>query len=322
VGFAVATIASLSISGMAHAQSASSSNTGNGMKVSPVRTDLTVKPGESQTVDISIENITSSPSKLKAIVNDFEAGDDESGKPRILLDPSTSAPSHGLKQYVDKIDNFDLKAKERKNVKVRVSIPTNAAGGGYYGVVRFLPQDVEGDKNLSLSASVGTLILVTVPGNVKEQMSVASLNVSRGEGKASNMFTSGSGLKATVRFRNTGNVQESPFGKVQLKKGSKLLGTFDVNNTDPAGSVLPDSIRRFTVDFGDKTKTIGKYSVEGNFGYASSGQLISAKTSFYVIPLPIIITAVAGLLLVIATLVIAPRMMKRHDRKLMRKLGR
>lgn len=316
----------LVISGSAvSAQSNQTANntTGNGLRISPVRVDLTVKPGASQTVDVYVTNITGIPTQLKGVINDFVASDDESGKPRILLDDNANAPSHGLRQYVDKIDNFTLQPNEQRIIKVKINIPADAAGGGYFGAVRFLPENVDETKNVSLTASVGSLLLVTVPGDIKEQASVESFNVSRGQdGKASNLFTNGSGLRSTVRIKNSGNVQVSPFGKVILKKGGKVLGAYEVNNIQPRGSVLPDSIRRFHVDFGDKAKTLGKYTVEGNFGYGDKGQLISAKTSFFVIPLPILITLIICLLLVIAAIFIGPRMLKAHDRKLLRKVRR
>lgn len=322
-GIAAAAILAFAISSPVNAQTAGQSTVGNGMRVAPVRSDLTIEPGKSQTVDVYVQNVTATTAKLKGIVNDFVASEDESGKPRILLDENSQAPTHGLKQYVDKVENFELKANEQKIIKVRVAIPADAAGGGYYGVVRFLPEGVDDTKNVSLSASVGSLILVRVPGDIKEQASIESFNVSRGEsGKASNLFTNGNDLKATVRVKNSGNVQVSPFGKVQLKKGSKILGVYEVNGTQPRGSVLPDSIRRFSVDFGDKAKTLGKYTVEGNFGYGDKGQLISAKSSFIVIPLPILITIIICILLVIAAVFVGPRMLKSHDRKLLRKVRR
>jgi hypothetical protein len=322
-GTAAAMIIAFMTGGVAHAQSPSTnSSVGNGMRVAPVRSDLTIEPGKSQTVDIYVQNVTGSTAKIKGIVNDFVASDDESGKPRILLDEGSEAPSHGLKKYVENVPTFELKANEQKIIKVKVTFPADAAGGGYYGAIRFLPEGVDDSKNLSLSASVGSLILVRVPGDVKEQADVSSFNVSRGDGKASNMFTNGSNLKATVRINNTGNIKVSPFGKVQLKKGNKVVGSYEINATEPRGSVLPDSIRRFSVDFGDNAKTLGKYTVEGNFGYGSTGQLVSAKTSFFVVPLPILITIIVCILLIIAAVVVGPRLLKSHDRKLLRKVRR
>ena len=90
----------------------------------------------------------------------------------------------------------------------------------------------------------------------------------------------------------------------------------------PRGSVLPDSIRRFSVGLGDKTTSIGKYTVAGNFGYGSGGQLVSASTSFFVLPSLYIGLAVALLIVLILAAVIFPRMLRTHDRKLLRKVRR
>jgi hypothetical protein len=310
--------------GMVHAQSASQTvNGGNGMRVSPVRNDLTIKPGESQSIQVYVQNITESPANLQVIINDFVASADESGTPRLLLNTGDSAPTHGLKQYVAKVPDVTLQPKEQKIVKVQINIPANAAGGGYYGAVRFLPTSIDKSKNVSLSASVGSLILVTVPGDVKVQAGISSFNVVRGDnGKASNFFTKSNDLKIVARFKNTGNVQVEPFGKIIIKKSGKILATYEVNNTTPRGSILPDSVRRFTVPLGNKNLGLGKYVVEGNFGYGTSGQLLSASTSFFVLPSLYIGIAVALLIVLILAAVIFPRMLRTHDRKLLRKVRR
>lgn len=301
-------------------------NNANGLRISPVRSELTIKPGDSQIVDVYLQNITNSPAKLKGVINDFVAADDESGQPRVLLNENDSAPRNGLKGYVDAISEVSLQPQEQKIVKIRVAIPANAAGGGYYGVVRFLPSGSDSTKNVSLSASVGTLLLVTVPGDIKEEANIASFNVNRANGKASNFFTNGSqdndkkGLQAVVRVRNSGNIQVAPFGKAVLKKGGTTLATYELNDVTPRGNVLPDSVRRFTIDLGDKTASFGRYTIEGNFGYGTSGQLISAKTSFFVVPLPYLLVGIGLLLILIAAILIAPRWLRAHDRKLLRKV--
>lgn len=290
---------------------------GNALRISPVRQDLTIKPGSSKTVDVFVENLTSAPASLEGIVNDFTASTDESGTPRILLDKDSYAPNHGLKRYVAPVGTFTLKPKEQKNIKVTISIPKDAAGGGYFGAVRFAPSSTNSNKQVSLSASVGSLLLVTVPGEITEQMNVAGFNVGKGD-KAGTFFMNGKGLKNFVRFENKGNVQEYPFGKITLKKSGKVLKTIEINSITPRGAVLPDSIRKFVTDLGDQANSFGKYTLEGNFGYGAKGQLLSAKTSFYVVPLPYLIGAGVLVLLVVLAILL-PRMMKRHDRNLLRK---
>lgn len=296
---------------------------GNGLKISPVRSDLTIGAGTSQTIDVYVENLTSASANLQGVVNDFVASTDESGTPAILLN-GQKAPTHSLKQFVGSLGTFTLAPKTTKDVKVTITIPKGAKAGGYFGVVRFLPASSNGNKNVNLTASVGSLILVTVPGPVTEQMTIASFDVRRMDTKAnvldgpSLIFTNHKNLNGVVRFSNVGDLQEEPFGKIILKKGSKVLGSYEINNTTPRGNVLPDSIRRFWVPLGG-LGSFGKYSLEGNFGYGTKGQLLTAKTTFYIIPLAVIILVIVIIALILFFIFVLPRLVRAYNRRVIKK---
>ena len=164
VGLLVTSVAGSTVS----AQSQGSG--GNGIRISPVRTDLTVSPGETRVVTLTVQNITSGDAEFQAIINDFVAGNNELGQPALILDADKFAPSHSLKRYIADIPNVSIPAQGSKQVKVTISLPADIAAGGYYGAVRFTPADAEGgnQNNVTLSASVGSLILVKVPGDIKE----------------------------------------------------------------------------------------------------------------------------------------------------------
>jgi hypothetical protein len=303
---------------------------GDALRIAPVRTDLTIKPGETKNIVVNVTNVTKAPAELKGIVNDFGPGDDETGQPRIYLDEKAASPAHGLKKYIKPVGDLSLQPQEQKAVTVTISIPKDAAGGGYYGAVRFAPASTGSKNSVSLSGSVGSLILVTVPGDVVEKAAVKSFNVARQNGdnlgKASNLFTNGNkdskgkGIQAVLRVQNSGNVQVAPFGKAILKRSGKEIASYELNNVTPRGTVLPDSTRRFQIDLGDKTSSFGRYTLEGNFGYGSQGQLILAKTSFFVLPIPYIIAIVVLFGAILTAILVFPRMLKSHDRKLLRKV--
>lgn len=300
------------------AQSANQNGTGNALKVSPVRTDAEIKPGSTQTFDIYVQNLTGKSANLRAIVNDFVASKDESGTPSIILDEKQAAPTRSIKKYVEKIPDFVLQPNETKNIKVKVVIPKDADAGGYFGAVRFAPAGSESDKTLTLSASVGSLILVKVPGDLKEQANIETLDV-RKDNAASTFFTSGQGLNGTVRIKNSGNVQVEPFGKIVLKKGGETLGTYEINNTKPRGNVLPDSIRRFDFALGDKVGAFGKYTLEANLGYGTKGQLITASNTFYVVPVPVLIIGGIVLLIILLAIFALPKMIKNYNQRVISK---
>jgi hypothetical protein len=310
----------LLVSAVVPTSAATNSVGGNGMKISPVRTDLTINPGQSQTVTVNVQNVTNAPATLRVVINDFVASDDESGKPAIILDEDKFAPTRSLKKYIADVPNVSLEPNEQKAVKLTITIPKDAPGGGYFGAIRFAPAGDNSDKNVTLSASVGSLVLVSVPGDIKNDLRLVSLDVRRGS-SAQVLFTSNKDLKAAVRFENRGNIQEQPFGKLILKKGDKVLQTVEINNTDPRGNVLPDSIRRFEVDL-NKVGSFGKYTIQGNFGFGTSGQLLSGETTFYVVPLALIILGVVLLLVVLFLIFGAPRLIRRYNRNVVRKASR
>jgi hypothetical protein len=291
---------------------------GNGVRVSPVRSDITVNPGQTKVVTITVTNITSIPATFQAVINDFTASSNESGEPAIILNGNQFAKSHSLKRFITAVPNFTLQPGEQKNVSVTIKVPADAAGGGYYGAIRFAPATPgAANQTVSLAGSVGSLILATVPGNIKDQLSIASFDVRSGDHPRS-LFTSHKSITSVVRFQNEGNVQEQPFGKILLKdRSGKILGQYEVNSVDPRGNVLPDSIRKFTVPL-DKVGSFGIFTLQGNFGYGSNGQLLSASTTFYVVPLIAIILFIA-LVAILAFLIFGlPRIVRAYNRRIIR----
>jgi hypothetical protein len=294
----------------------------NGYRVSPVRTDLTIKPGSTTTVTVFIQNASSAVENIQTVINDFQPPTDESGNPALLLNGAT-APNHSLKQFVTiPKPTFTLQPNQQAAVNLTLNVPAGTAAGGYYGAVRFAPLGANGDKNINLSASVASLVLITVPGNLSEQLSIAGFGVTQGKDTApKSLFFNDKNLHAIVRFQNGGNVQEQPFGKINLKRGAKPLGTYAINDAEVPGNVLPDSIRRFTVNL-THVSWYGKYKVEGNFGYGSKGQLLTAQATFWVIPIIFIIIAVLIILLILFFIFGLPRLIRRYNRRVITRANR
>lgn len=316
IGFAILAVNSLSAGIALGATNNTITSNGNGYRISPVRTDRTINAGQSSSVQVFLTDISTAKENLQVVIDDFQAKD-ETGTPALLLN-GQSLPRHGLKQYTSlPVKTVQLNPGDTKTIFVNINIPKDAVPGGYYGAVRFSPVGPNGDRNVNLAASVGSLILVKVPGEVKENVSIVSFGVSRGD-RTSSIFFGNNNLKAVVRFRNNGDIQEQPFGKILLKKGNNTLASYEVNKTDQPGNVLPDSIRRFNVNL-DKVGSIGKYTVEGNFGYGTSGQLISATSTFYVVPLILAIAILAFLILIVLAIFAFPKVVRRHDRRILRR---
>lgn len=306
--------------GLVAAATAGTTNGGNGLRVSPVVTNLTINPGETQAVTVNVQNVTSAPVTLQALVNDFVAApNSETGEPALLLNPNDYAPTHSLKRYIAPLPNITLQPNESKAVRVNITIPKGTSGGGYFGAVRFAPASAANGGNVTLSASVASLILVRVPGNFKEQLNIASIDIRQGANNSPRVvFVNGKDLVAVVRLQNVGDVQEQPFGKLLLKQGNSTLASYELNDATPRGNVLPGSVRAFTIKL-DKVGVFGKYTVSGSFGYGTSGQVVSGQTTFYVIPVVWLVVIVALIALALFFVFGFPRLRRRYDQSVMRR---
>lgn len=317
----ICTIAAVCLLYAPVAAAGSVTSNGNGFRVSPVRTDITVNPGTSESIILFIENVTNTSEHLKVVVNDFVANPDESGAPSLLLN-GQNAPSHGLKRYVSLSTNtVNLSPGQQKQLSAKISIPANSSGGGYYGAVRFAPAGPGGGQQVNLSASVASLILVTVPGNYSEQLNLEGFGVAHGTSQHS-IFTNSKNLQVVARFQNSGDVQEAPFGKIEVKNfHGKVIDSEELNDAQPRGNVLPDSIRRFTVGL-KHIGSFGRFTVVGNFGYGSKGQLLTAKTTFYVIPLWAMVVILLIILLILFLIFGLPRLIRGYNRRVISRANR
>lgn len=285
----------------------------NSMKISPLRSDVTVKPGQTGTVKIYITNLSKSTVELQPIENDFVAGD-EKGTPAIILDSNSYAPTHSLKRFMQPLKDITLAGGATKAVKLKLKVPITAQAGGYFGALRFAPS-TKGSQPVSLNSSVASLVLMTVPGPTVEKLALTNFDIQQ-NGSTSNNFRSPKDLSVLVRFENQGNLQEAPFGQIQVLKGKKVVYSYDFNQTDPKNEVLPDSARRWDVPLQHIGK-FGKYTVSGTFGYGK-GQTVEVSKTVWIVPTSYIIAAVIALLALILLIVLIRLFLKGYKRRVLR----
>lgn len=263
----------------------------NGFRISPVRSELTIEKGKNTTLTITLENPSEATTTGHAIVNDFVAADDETGEPRLILDENSPLPKNDFKKLVSQIPDVTLGPRQKKDIVVSVSVPADANSGGYYGAIRFVPTQLVNDKNVGLTASVGTIVLVRVPGNLTERLDLVQISAaSKSKKNGADVYTAkrfftGGDVALLTRLKNSGDIHLQPFGKILLKDTfGKTVQDIEFNNTDPRANILPDSVRKFTNDL-NKRRWFGRYTIEANLGYSQGGgDLISTRATFWYIP--------------------------------------
>jgi hypothetical protein len=290
----------LGILALMPANAQTTSGSGNGFRISPVRAEYTIDKGSSETLTISIENPTDAQVTAQPVVNNFISSEAENGEPRLILDETGPEPKNNFKTLVDPLQELQLGPREKKDINVQIRVPANANSGGYYGAVRFVPAATSGAGNVGLTASVGTIVLIRVPGNLTERLDLVELTAGQ-NGKAKSFFTGGD-VSVLTRLKNSGDIHLQPFGKVQVKNmfGS-VVAEFELNDVDPRANILPDSIRKFENSLSKPSRGwIGRYTVVANLGYSQGGgDLITSSTTFWYLPIwALIIVAVLILALV------------------------
>jgi hypothetical protein len=307
VSFAfVAIFASLAHSSMASAQTA------NTLRVSPIRSDVQIEPGQSKIVQITVSNLTGASITVHPSVNDFVSGD-ERGTPALILDEDKFAPSHSLKKFISPLKDVIIPVGEAKTFDVKVTVPADAQAGGYFGAVRFAPTDGDSGGQVNLSPSVASLILLTVPGDIIQKLTLTEFTVQQ-RGTTGSSFATPDEITAKVRFENKGNVQVGPFGRVSVKQGDKIVYETDFNNKDQRDMILPDSARVWDIPL-KNIGAFGYYTVLSTFTYGDKNETVEAVQSFWIIPPYLIIAAIVALVVLIGLVILVIVLVRRSQKR-------
>lgn len=291
---------------------------GQALEIAPPIITLTVSPGQTIHTNIKLRDITGGNLLVTNQINDFVANG-EDGTPKILLDGDADN-KFSVKNWIQAVPSMTLKPQEIRTVDIVINVPANASPGGHYGVIRFtgIPPELSG-QGVSLAASLGALIMLTVTGQISHNLSLASFSAAQG-GHSGTFFESAP-LDIVERIKNTGNVQEQPAGTVIVTDmfGRTIAG-LPVNA--PPHSVLPDSIRKFTQSL-DKSvlgnrRLFGHYKATLKLAYGTAAtKPLNGTFTFWVIPYKLIIAVVV---LIIGGFFVLRFLIRRYNRFIISKV--
>lgn len=290
---------------------------GTGLQISPVRGDVVVESGSQGSVTIKVTNTVPAQIRAEAEVVDFEP--EENGQVKLLEDGANPATS--IKDLIGAIEPKVLGAGESFDAVVPVNVPASQAPGTYYGVIRFNAFSTDGSTSgttaVTLGASVGYVLIVEVPGNLTELMSIERVLPER-NGSQSRLLTANPQF-VNVTVKNNGQTLLKPFGAVQIFNfRNKEVATLGVNGDDIKTNVLPQNRRVLKADIKDTKLLPGRYKAVTTMTYGRAGETIDYTTTFWILP-PIFVIAVAvALVLLFVFIGLAIRKLKvkttRHRR--------
>lgn len=307
------------ISAASPVAAASSPGSGQALQLAPPIITLKANPGQTITTQMEIRDVASGPLVVSNQINDFVAAG-TGGTPKILTGNDSNNP-FSMKSWVTPLPDFELSPQQIKTLQVTIHVPVNASPGGHYGVIRFsgIPPQLQ-NTGVSLSASLGSLVLLTVNGHIVHKLSVSKFLVTKNN-KPGTVFPS-TPLTFDVYMKNSGNIQEEPTGHVIITDmfGKVVAG---VNINIPPRNVLPASTRLFTGDLNSSVignkRFFGHYTATLHVQYgANNQQTLTEKIGFWVIPYKTILGVIAALI----TLFFALRfLLKRYNRRIIARAG-
>lgn len=289
---------------------------GSGLQLSPTRTELTIEPGDSETFEIQLTNVTQGNLTASPTIYDFTPKDD--GSPQILAADNNDNNSISIKKFFGDLANTRLGADEKKTITLTASVPKGQAAGSYYGIILFNALTGEQQETqasggqVALSAGIGHIVLIQVPGDVTDKLQLVRVVAGR---KVDDNVTTGSILsnvpnQVQITVKNTGNSILKPFGNILVEKGGKQVANVQINNADVKGNVLPNSNRIFTEEIKD-LKGFGRYTLTVNVAYGNGGDVLTQKLNVWVIPAWLAISVGAGAIAVVGLVIFMVRKFRR-----------
>lgn len=286
------------------------------LTISPARAELTGDPGETVSDSFLLINEQNADQTFYTSVENFDS-QGESGTPNF------TAAKEGLPTWIQVTDKVTLKKGERIKVPYSVLIPKDADAGGHFAAI-FLstvpPSATEGQ--VSVGAKVGMLVLLKVTGSIKENGGLLTFTL-----KQENKVLTSLPIDFIYRFKNDGNDRVKPEGDIVIKN-TFGMETAHMDANTAMGNVLPGSVRRYEVHYGEKNApessapffeqvkfqkdnfAFGIYTANLSLKFGNSGNAHSSLT-YFMFPWQLATVVFVVVLVIIILLV---WMLKRYNR--------
>jgi len=261
---------------------------GGSIGISPLTFELSGISGDVIENYIKVYNPSSNDIGVKMQVEDI-APTGELGF--VTVEPAETE-TYSLARWIKtEPTEFQLKPQEEKLVKFTLTVPENAEPGGHYGTVLAAARSIagEGQVGAAIVQRIGALVLLTVPGEMKENLAIKDFAVPK--------YSEKGPINFAVRLENKGSIHVKPKGAITI---TNWFGKKVAEISMPEKNVLPNGIRKYDLAWNKKWLWQGKYTatLTGSYGMRNT-QLTSAVITFWVFPWKFGLIILAMLILLI-----------------------
>ncbi len=283
---------------LAHAQTA------EGVDIKPGIVEDRVNPGDVYHFTLKVKNLFTGVQTFTIQKQDISGLDDQ-GRP--VFAPEGRATGYELSTWITTTqESVTLAPNETAAVLFTVHVPKEAAPGSHFGGVFFTTKPTQANANgAGVGIQVGSVISLRISGETSEDARLREFT------SVKSVYDS---PKVTFRMRveNLGNVLLRPHGVIDITDmRGKKVETVSVN--DSAAPVFPGTDRIYSPVWDFHGFAFGRYQAVLSVIYGDdSRKTVSSVTSFWVLPVKLILIVLGSLLAAILILFALVRMYVRR----------
>lgn len=253
-----------------------------GLTISPVKVSHVLKPGETVNGTITLTNASDDKIIVEVNVNDFVPAAGGEGIQFISRAPGVTTVKDWI--TIGGKQTFEFKKNEIKAIPYAIKAPLSAEPGSHFGVAFFKASKPNETGQIQVSAQVGVLVFVTVPGNHLQKGKIINFR--------SPKFIQAGPVPFKIRFANTGTVHFEPRGTVKI---ANIFGK-EVGQAPLEGQVvLPTGEKDLNVIWDPKILLLGRYKAVASVVDGEGNVLTTDTRVFYALPLWYILGFIAAI---------------------------
>ncbi len=274
-----------------------------GVTAIPPRLEVTLKPGDIEVKEIKVRNESNGERIMSTTISDFIVNNN-TGTP-VQIDGTNPKYSKWAASNWITIHSATnrLKGGETKNLQITISVPEDALPGGHYAMILHSPTNdsIISESGASIATYVGTLVYVTVAGDVKQDARVKEFFAPS--------FSEYGPIDFVTAIENLSDIHITPIGTIDIHN---MFGFKTASLKLDETNIFPYVYRDYNNTFpennnGKKSFLFGRYKASLTAAYGTAGGVLTAYLFFWVLPWRFIIFSVSTIGIIIAIIILIKR---------------
>lgn len=276
------------------------------LTISPVKVEVTGDPGQTLNGELELLNEQAFTKVFYSSFENFEPSGD-TGSPRFV------GGGEGLATWLSAPNSITVSTGETVKIPYSITIPAEAEAGGYFAAIFWGEQDpgTQEAGEVAIGGKLGVLILLRVAGDIEE-----SAGISEYMTNGLQFLKTHLPVEFSYRFKNDGGDRVVPLGDIVITNTfGGVAATVKANPNE--GSVLPDSARKFTVNWGESVPEnetqsffsmaarqfqdfhFGYYKANLSLVYGATNQTAESQVGFIMLPWQLLVLLLIGLVMLV-----------------------